>query len=118
MKQFFENKNACDIFMNDIRMEDEPLLELEENGNVQIEGNRNPKTSEKKMNEISRKLHAQIFWEPNNKNALRWAFYCVNDNKEIDLIRFQMMNCIFSHNSIEFKSKNSSYENVDQSQHN
>jgi hypothetical protein len=43
MKQSFENKNACDIFMNDVRMENEPLLESKENGNVQIEGSRNPK---------------------------------------------------------------------------
>jgi hypothetical protein len=70
------------------------------------------------MNEISRKLHAQIFWEPNNKNALCWAFYCINDNKEIDLIRFQIMHCILFHNSNEFKSKNSSYKSVDHSQHN
>ncbi len=28
MKQFFENKNACDIFMNDVRVEDEPLFNL------------------------------------------------------------------------------------------
>jgi len=95
------------------------FVELEENGSVQIERNRNPKTSEKKMNEISRKLHAQIlFWELNNKNALRWAFYCINDNKEIHLICFQIMHCILCHNSNEFKSKNSSYKSVNHKQHN
>jgi hypothetical protein len=29
MEFFFENENTCDIFMNEIMMEDEPLLELE-----------------------------------------------------------------------------------------
>jgi hypothetical protein len=35
------------------------------------------------MNENNfKKLHAQrAFWRGNNKNALGWAFYCVNDNK-------------------------------------
>jgi hypothetical protein len=37
MKKYFEKKSACDIFMNDPRMEDEPLLKLEENGSIQIE---------------------------------------------------------------------------------
>jgi hypothetical protein len=27
MEYFSENENACDIFMNEIRMENEPLLE-------------------------------------------------------------------------------------------
>jgi hypothetical protein len=44
------------------------------------------------MKENEKKLHAQIlFWEPNNKNALCWAFYYINDNKEIYLIGFQIM---------------------------
>ncbi len=31
-------------------------------------------------------LHTQrLFWKSNIKNALCWAFYCVNDNKEDDL---------------------------------
>jgi hypothetical protein len=30
-------------------MEDEPLLELEKNGSLQIEGSRNPKRNEEKM---------------------------------------------------------------------
>jgi hypothetical protein len=100
-------------------MENELLLEFDAIGNVQIEWNRNPKTNEKNMNENSRKLHAQIlFWEPNNKNVLCWAFYCINDNKEIDLIGFQIMHCITCHNSSEIKFRNSSYESVNHKQHN
>jgi hypothetical protein len=42
-----------------------------------------------------KKLHAQkIFWRGNNKNALCWAFYCVNDNKKINVANFQTMHYI------------------------
>jgi hypothetical protein len=44
------------------------------------------------MKENLKKLHAQgLFWKPSNKNALCWAFYYVNDNKEIDLTSLQVM---------------------------
>jgi len=49
MAQPSKNKNTCDIFLNEVRMEDEPLLEPKENGNLQIKGSRNPKTNEEKM---------------------------------------------------------------------
>jgi hypothetical protein len=28
-------------------------------------------------------------------NAISWAFYCVNDDKEIDLGNLQVMRCLF-----------------------
>jgi hypothetical protein len=34
MEQSFENENTCDIFMNEIRINNEPLQEPEENANV------------------------------------------------------------------------------------
>ncbi len=77
--------------MNEVKMEDEPLLELQENinlqenENLQIEGSRNPKMNEEKMKENFRKLHAQISsLRRNSRNALCWAFYYVNDNKEVN----------------------------------
>jgi hypothetical protein len=42
----------------------------------------------------------RLFWKPNNINALCWALYYVNDNKEVDLITLQVMHCIFCHNSL------------------
>jgi hypothetical protein len=42
----------------------------------------------------------QMFWKPNSINVLCWAFYCVNDNKEEDLIAFQIMHCVFCYNNI------------------
>ncbi len=87
--------------MNEVRMEDEPLIELEENGNVQIKGSKNLETNEDKMKENLKKLHAQrLFWKPNNRNVLCWAFYCVDDNKEVDLTTLQIMHCIFCHNNL------------------
>ncbi len=47
-----------------------------------------------------KKLHAQrLFWKPNSINALCWAFFYVNDNKEVDLITCQIMHCIICYNS-------------------
>jgi hypothetical protein len=34
MELFSENENTCDIFMNEVKMEDEPLLEPQENVNL------------------------------------------------------------------------------------
>jgi hypothetical protein len=34
MEQSFENENACDIFMNEVKIKNEPLEELEEHANV------------------------------------------------------------------------------------
>jgi hypothetical protein len=40
------------------------------------------KNNEDKMKENLKKLHAKrLFWRPNNKNALCWAFYSINDIK-------------------------------------
>jgi hypothetical protein len=53
------------------------------------------------MNFFWKKLHAQrLFWKPNNKNALCWAFYYINDNKEVDLTTLQVISCIFGYNSL------------------
>jgi hypothetical protein len=53
------------------------------------------------MNENNfKKLHAQrVFWRGNNKIASCWAFYCVNDNKEINVTNLQTMHYIFCHNN-------------------
>jgi hypothetical protein len=78
--------------MNDVKVEDEPLHEFEENANVWKEGSKNLEKNEQKMKEILKKVHAQrLFWKSHSKNALCWAFFYVNDNKEVDLIVFQIM---------------------------
>jgi hypothetical protein len=35
MEQSFLNENKCDVLMNEVRMEDEPLQELGKNASVQ-----------------------------------------------------------------------------------
>jgi hypothetical protein len=78
--------------MNEVRVEDEPLQEFEENANVWKEGSKNLEKNEQKMKEILKKVHAQrLFWKPHSKNALCWALFYVNDNKEVDLIVLQIM---------------------------
>jgi hypothetical protein len=33
-----------------------------------------------------KKLHVQFFlWKPHGKTSFCWAFYCVNDNIDVDL---------------------------------
>jgi hypothetical protein len=106
MEQSSKNESTCDIFMNEVKMEDEPLLELQENINLQgnenfqIEGSRNPKMNEEKMKENFKKLHAQkSSWRGNNRNVLCWAFYCVNDKKEVNITTPQTIHCIFCHSN-------------------
>jgi hypothetical protein len=64
------------------------------------QGSRIPKMNKNKMKEKIEKLHVQrSFWRRNNKNALCWAFYCVNDNKEVNVTTPQTMHYIFCHNN-------------------
>ncbi len=45
---------------------------------------------------LSQKMkHKLKKWRGNNKNALCWSFYCVNDNKTIDNKCHQLMRCFF-----------------------
>ncbi len=81
--------------MNEIIIEDEILPKLEEIVSLQTKESRNVK-----LNENNLKLHAQrAFWRGNSRNALCSTFYCVNDNKEINVITLQTMRCIFCHNN-------------------
>jgi len=43
MEQSFKNENTYDVFMNEVKTEDEPLKEPKENASVQTRGSRNPK---------------------------------------------------------------------------
>jgi hypothetical protein len=42
MDQSSKNENTYDVFMNEVRMEVEPLQKPKENASVQTKGNRNP----------------------------------------------------------------------------
>jgi len=72
------------------------LPKPEERGNFQIKVCRNLEMNENHL----KKLHAQkVFWKRNSNNALCWAFYCVNDNKEVNVTTPEIMHCIVCHNN-------------------
>jgi len=82
LEQFSENEN------------------FQKNVSLQIEINKNEKINDEKMKNNLNKLHAQrSFWGTNNINVLCWAFYPVNDNKEVNILIPQTMHCIIYHNN-------------------
>ncbi len=85
------------MFINEVRVENEMLPKLEKMVNFQTKGSRNPKMNEKNL----KKLYAQkTFWRGNIRNALCCAFYCVNDNKEVNVTIPQTMHSILCHNNL------------------
>jgi hypothetical protein len=47
------------------------------------------------------KLHVQRkFWKGHNRNSLCWAFYCVNDEKEVKATFHQIMICVLCYDSV------------------
>jgi hypothetical protein len=57
MEQSSKNENICDVFINEVRIEDEILPKLEEMGSFRIEGSRNPKMNEIIKNNYMHKEH-------------------------------------------------------------
>jgi len=96
MEQSFENENTCDVFMNEIKIYYELLPKHEEMGNFQIEGSRNVEMNDTNLKKL---LAQKVFWKRNSNNALCWAFYCVNDNKEVNIATPQIMHYILCHNN-------------------
>jgi hypothetical protein len=95
------------ILMNEVKIKYEMLVELEEMVSLQIERSRNLEMNENNL----KKLHAQkTFWKGNSINALCWAFYCVNNNKEVNAIDPQTMRCILCQNNpiLNINPKNTS----------
>ncbi len=84
--------------MNDIMEET-----YEENPNLQAKINKNPKGQNEqdiKYNNI-KNLHVQRkYWKPNGRTLLCWAFYCVNDNRNVDLENTQIMCFVFFHKNV------------------
>jgi hypothetical protein len=92
MKQSSHNENkisnleGCEIIM-DVELEEKRIANpFENHDNLQIKANVNSKRKNEIMKENFKKLHVQINkWKGHNRNATCWAFYCVNDNKKIDV---------------------------------
>jgi hypothetical protein len=65
---------------------------------LQTKENINANEGKGKMKEHLKKLHFQRKnWRHDSRNALCWSFYCVNNNKLVDVKCFQLMKCIFCH---------------------
>jgi hypothetical protein len=53
------------------------------------------------MKKNLQKLHVQRnFWKGHNRNSLCWAFYCVNDGKEVEATSHQVMKCILCYENV------------------
>jgi hypothetical protein len=64
MEQSFENENTFDVFMSEVKIEDEMLVELEKMVNFQTKGSKNLEINEKYF----KKLYAQrTFWRRSNR---------------------------------------------------
>jgi hypothetical protein len=52
------------------------------------------------MEENLQTFHVQRkIWRKHNRNAIYWAFYCVNDDKKIDPENPSIMKCLVCYNS-------------------
>ncbi len=78
------------------------MKNLESNQVCKPKKNVNVDEGKEKIKEILKILHFQKKkWREDGRNALCWSFYCVNDNKPMDVKCFQLMKCIFCYaNSI------------------
>jgi hypothetical protein len=77
---------------NENEMNIEKYLERVESGNVETKNSRVEKNGEQIMKKVLQKLHVQRkIWRSHKKNSLCWAFYCVNDGKEVEVGSHQVM---------------------------
>jgi hypothetical protein len=103
MGQSSQNENLILIEenqTNENEMYIEKDVERRESENVQTQNNKVEENGEKIMKKNLQKLHAQRkCWRGHNKNSLCWAFYCVNDGKEVEVASHQVMRCILCYDS-------------------
>jgi hypothetical protein len=77
---------------------------FENHDNLQIEISVNLERKNEIMKNDLKNLHAQRNnWKNHNRNAISWAFYCINNNKELIVKVPQTMRCIFCYNSLVLK---------------
>jgi hypothetical protein len=78
-------------------MEEKIIIDLSANhDSLQIEASINLEKENEVMKENLKKLYVQrIKWKlGHNRNATCWPFYCVNDNKKVDVKFLQIMKYI------------------------
>jgi hypothetical protein len=70
-----------------------------ENETMQIENNIVEENGEQIMKKNLQRYVQRKIWRGHNKNSLCWAFYCVNDGKEVEAISYQVMRCILCYDN-------------------
>ncbi len=76
--------------------------------NIKVE-----KNGEQIMKKKLQKFHAQRkMWRGHNKNSLCYTFYCVNDEKEVEVASYQVVRCILCYdNAINILNPRTKKEN-------
>jgi hypothetical protein len=101
------NENGCEI-MDDMmeKITKEPYERpFENHDNLQTEISVYLKRKNEIMKYNLKKLHAQRNkWKNHNINAISWAFYCINKNKELIVKIPQIMICTLCYNNPVLKS--------------
>jgi hypothetical protein len=68
---------------------------------MQTKKNKVEENGKQIMKKKLQKLHVQRkFWRGHNRNSLCWAFYCVNDGKEVEVAAHQVMRCILCYDNV------------------
>ncbi len=93
---------TCDIFINKVIMEKQnveekfkinPSLEYEIGGNLQTD-------NEEIMQQHFKKLHSKRkIWKLEGRNDMCWYFFCINDNKTVNLEQPQIVRCLLCYNA-------------------
>jgi hypothetical protein len=85
---------------NENEMDIEEDVERRESENVQTKNNKVEKNGKQIMKQNLQKLHVQRkFWKGHNRNYLCWAFYYVNDGKEVEVTSHQVMKYILCYDN-------------------
>jgi hypothetical protein len=98
MEESSQNENIMnnndELYLNDVVMEKKKMEEeFEIQSSLQTKKNINANEGKKKGK--FEKLHFQRKkLKHDNRNVLCWSFYCVNDNKPVNVKCFQLMRCI------------------------
>jgi hypothetical protein len=93
MEESSQNENIMnnndEMYLNDFVMEEEIIEKFGIQPSLQTKKNVNVNEGKEKIKENLKNLHFQRkTWQKDSRNALCWSFYCVNDNKPMELSVF------------------------------
>jgi hypothetical protein len=86
---------------NENEMYIEKHVEKVQSENMQTENNKVEENGEQIIKKNLQRLHVQRKnWKGHNIIFLCWAFYCVNDGKEVEATSHQVMRCILCYDNV------------------